>query len=58
MDSKLSKITTMKQLDANFLMIERNQFFDNRNNKVSQLKFPDLDFRRESGTEKESSALC
>ena len=27
----------MKQLDANFLMIERNQFFDNRNNKVSQL---------------------
>ena len=36
-DSKLSKIVTMKQLDANFMMIERNQFFDNRNTKVSQL---------------------
>lgn len=33
----MSKIVTMKQLDANFLMIERNTFFDNRNNKVSQL---------------------
>ena len=37
-DSKLSKIVTMKQLDANFLMIERNSFFDNRKTKVSQLQ--------------------
>ena len=36
-DSKLSKIVTMKQLDANFLMIERNSFFDSRKTKVSQL---------------------
>lgn len=36
-DSKLSKIITLKQLDANAVMIERNQFFENRNNKLSQL---------------------
>lgn len=34
-DSKLSKIVTMKQLEANALLIERNQFFENRNNKIS-----------------------
>lgn len=36
-ESKLSKIVTMKQLDANFSMIERNSFFENRNSKINQL---------------------
>jgi hypothetical protein len=36
-ESKLAKITTMKQLDANFAMIEKNHFFENRSNKISQL---------------------
>ena len=34
-DSKLSKIITLKQLDANATLIERNQFFENRNTKIS-----------------------
>jgi len=33
----LAKIVTIKQLDANFSLIERNQFFESRNNKISQL---------------------
>ena len=37
MESKLAKIVTIKQLDANFSLIERNQFFESRNNKISQL---------------------
>lgn len=37
-EAKLSKIVTMKQLDSNFALIERNSFFENRNNKISSLK--------------------
>ena len=37
-ESKLAKIVTMKQLDANFALIERNAFFENRNSKINQLQ--------------------
>lgn len=36
-DSKLAKIVSMRQLEASSLLIERNQFFENRNTKISQL---------------------
>jgi len=36
-EAKLSKIVTIKQLDSNFSLIERNQFFENRNTKISSL---------------------
>ena len=37
LESKLAKIITMKQLDANMAMIERNQFFESRKTKITQL---------------------
>lgn len=37
MESKLAKIVTLKQLDTNFTIIERNQFFESRKTKISQL---------------------
>ena len=37
MESKLAKIMTMRQLNENFSIIEKNKFFENRKNKISQL---------------------
>lgn len=36
-NAKLAKIVSMRQLEASSLLIERNQFFENRNTKISQL---------------------
>ena len=36
-ESKLSKIVTLRELDSNQTMIENNQFFEHRNSKLSQL---------------------
>ena len=34
-ESKLAKIMTMRQLNENFSIIEKNKFFENRKNKIS-----------------------
>ena len=34
-ESKLAKIMTMRQLNVNFSIIEKNKFFENRKNKIS-----------------------
>ena len=36
-DAKLNRIITLKELDANFAMIENNTFFESKNNKIQSL---------------------
>ena len=36
-ESKLCKIVTLKELDANFALIENNTFFESKNNKIQSL---------------------
>ena len=36
-ESKLNKIVTLKELDANFAIIENNTFFESKNNKIQSI---------------------
>ena len=36
-ESKLNRIISLKELDANFALIENNTFFESKNNKIQSL---------------------
>ena len=36
-EAKLNKIVTLKELDANFALIDNNTFFESKNNKIQTM---------------------